>query len=237
MPRRQQGFTYLGLVILLAIIGLVGAAAVKVDALLARAAAEEELLEAGAAFSAALDSYAAATPPGRPQQPPTLQDLLKDTRFPTIRRHLRKIFVDPISGKTEWGITYVGDKTGVIGVYSLSQGQPLKQANFDERFPNFENKTHYADWKFTANGQAALERATDMTGKPPVTLPPGTPLPATPAPVTPTIPNMPNMPTTPAPPAAPVVTPEPPPAAPEAPPEPEPATPPEPEPAEPPQQP
>ena len=178
VKRRQQGFTYLSLVILLAILGLVGAAALKVDALLARAAAEQELLEVGAAFSAALDSYAAATPQGKPTQPPSLQDLLKDNRFPTIRRHLRKIFDDPISGKAEWGITYVGDKVGVIGVYSLSQAQPLKLANFDARFQNFENKNHYAEWKFTANGQGALERASDLTGKPPATLPvPGTALP------------------------------------------------------------
>jgi type II secretory pathway pseudopilin PulG len=179
MKRRQQGFTYLSLVILLAIMGLVGAAALKVDALLARAAAEQELLEAGAAFSAALDSYAAATPQGKPPQPPTLQDLLKDTRFPGIKRHLRKIFVDPISGKAEWGITYLGDKVGVIGVYSLSQAQPLKLANFDERFQNFENKTHYADWKFVAKDQGGLERIND-TRRPAVTpLAPAAPAPAT----------------------------------------------------------
>jgi type II secretory pathway pseudopilin PulG len=217
MKRRQRGFTYLSLVILLAVMGLVGAAALKVDALLARAAAEQELLEIGAAFSAALDSYAAATPQGKPTQPATLQDLLKDNRFPTIRRHLRKVFVDPISGKAEWGITYVGDKVGIIGIYSLSQAQPLKLANFDGRFQNFENKTHYADWKFTANGQGALERAADLTGKPPAT----TPLPAAPAP-------------TPVPPA----TPEPPPpqpTLPETPPEPAPEPEPEPPPAEPPE--
>jgi type II secretory pathway pseudopilin PulG len=179
MKRRQQGFTYLSLVILLAIMGLVGAAALKVDALLARAAAEQELLEAGAAFSAALDSYAAATPQGKPPQPPTLQDLLKDTRFPGVKRHLRKIFVDPISGKAEWGITYLGDKVGVIGVYSLSQAQPLKLANFDERFQNFENKTHYADWKFVAKDQGGLERIND-TRRPAVTPPaPVAPAPAT----------------------------------------------------------
>ena len=189
MRRRQQGFTYLGLVILLAIIGMVGAAALKVDALLARAAAEQELLEAGAAFSAALDSYAAATPPGQPPQPPTLQDLLKDNRFPNVKRHLRKVFVDPISGKAEWGITYLGDKVGIVGIYSLSQAQPLKQANFDERFQNFENKKHYAEWKFIANGQGALERATEMTGKPPLALPVSTPLSPAPAPpVAPAIP-------------------------------------------------
>ena len=186
MKRHQQGFTYLGVIILLAIIGLVGAAALKVDALLARAAAEQELLEEGAAFSAALDSYAAATPQGAPTQPPTMQDLLKDNRFPNVKRHLRKIFVDPISGKAEWGITYAGDKIGVIGIYSLSQAQPLKQANFDERFQNFENKAHYADWKFVANGQGALERATEMTGKPPTAIPPATPpAPLPPAPPVP----------------------------------------------------
>lgn len=213
MTRRQQGFTYLSLVILLAIIGLVGAASLKVESLLARAAAEQELLEAGAAFSAALDSYAAATPEGKPPQPPTLQDLLKDTRFPTIRRHLRKIFVDPISGKAEWGVTYLGDKVGVIGIYSLSQAQPLKQANFDERFQNFENKTHYADWKFVANGQGALERATEMTGKPPTTVPVTAPVTAPPTP-----------------PAIPV--PAPPPAPPEAVPETPPEPAPQPEPVE-----
>jgi len=181
VKRRQQGFTYLSLVILLAILGLVGAAALKVDALLARAAAEQELLEVGAAFSAALDSYAAATPQGKPPQPPTLQDLLKDTRFPGIKRHLRKIFVDPISGKAEWGITYLGDKVGVIGVYSLSQAQPLKLANFDARFQNFENKTHYAEWKFVAKDQGGLERIND-TRLPAVTPPaPVAPAPATPA--------------------------------------------------------
>ena len=189
MKRHQRGFTYLGVIILLAIIGLVGAAALKVDALLARAAAEQELLEEGAAFSAALDSYAAATPQGKPTQPPTMQDLLKDNRFPSVKRHLRKIFVDPISGKAEWGITYAGDKVGVIGVYSLSQAQPLKQANFDERFQNFENKAHYADWKFVANGQGALERATEMTGKPPTVLPPATPPAPAPAPPAPPVPQ------------------------------------------------
>ena len=221
MKCRQQGFTYLGLVILLAIMGLVGAAALKVDALLARASAEQELLETGAAFSAALDSYAAATPQGKPTQPPTLQDLLRDTRFPGIKRHLRKMFVDPISGKAEWGITYVGDKVGVIGVYSLSQAQPLKLANFDERFQNFDNKTHYADWKFTANGQGALERVTDAAK--PAAIPPAIP----PAPVAPG-----QAPVTPAPVPEPSVPPEPAVTFPEAPPEPEPA-----EPSEPPEQP
>ncbi len=104
-----RGFTYLGLLILLAVLGLVGAAGLKMGTLMQRAAAEEELLEIGAQFQDALRSYAAATPPGQKTQPATLQDLLKDPRFPSPRRHLRKIFVDPVTGSAEWGIIYLGD--------------------------------------------------------------------------------------------------------------------------------
>jgi type II secretory pathway pseudopilin PulG len=149
----EGGFTYVGLIVLVAIIGMVGAATLKVDALLRRAAAEQELLEIGAAFSQALKSYAEATPRGQPTYPPSLQELLKDPRSPAIRRHLRKIFVDPITGKAEWGIVHAGNDTGVLAVYSLSKAKPLKVANFDGRFANLENREKISDWKFAALGQ------------------------------------------------------------------------------------
>ena len=149
----EGGFTYVGLIVLVAIIGLVGAATLKVDSLLRRAAAEEELLEIGAAFSQALKSYAEATPRGQPTYPPSLQELLKDPRSPAIRRHLRKIFVDPMTGKAEWGIVHAGSDTGVLAVYSLSKAKPLKVANFDARFANLENRQHISEWKFAALGQ------------------------------------------------------------------------------------
>jgi len=238
----EAGFTYVGMVFFVAMLGLVGAATLKVDTLLRRAAAEEDLLGIGAEFSEALRSYAAATPRGYPTAPPTLQDLLKDPRFPGTRRHLRKIFVDPITGKSEWGIVYQGDKVGVLAVYSLSQAQPLKVANFDARFLNFENKEHLSEWKFTATGQGVSVTAPNNIAPPPGA--PGTQAPLFPAPGTVPAPG--------APPPAPPIGPEPgaePPAEPEAPPaqpepeeapeqepEPEPVEPPaEPAPAEPPQ--
>lgn len=148
---RQAGFTYLALVILLAIIALVGAALLRIDALEQRARAEQDLLEIGAAFSAALDSYAAATPPGALPHPPTLQELLRDPRSPTPRRHLRRIFVDPITGKTEWGIVHLGDADqGIVAIHSLSDAAPLKVANFEPRFASFEGKTRLSQWLFSA---------------------------------------------------------------------------------------
>lgn len=183
-PRAEEGFTYVGLVIFVAILGLVGAATLKVDSLLRRAAAEQELLEIGAEYSEALRSYAAATPRGYPTAPPTMQDLLKDPRFPGTRRHLRKIYVDPVTGRQEWGIVYQGDQAGVLAVYSLSQAQPLKLANFDTRFQNFENKEHLSEWKFTASGTGA-SAAPGANGRPPgvqPNLPNGQPAPLFPAP-------------------------------------------------------
>ncbi|MGJ7917502.1 type II secretion system protein [Massilia sp. LXY-6] len=172
--RRDGGFTYVGLIVLVTIIGLVGAATLKADALLRRAAAEQELLEIGAAFSAALTSYAEATPRGQPPQPPSLEELLKDPRVPGIRRHLRKIFVDPVTGKAEWGIVWLnkgnGIKgsggSGVVAVYSLSGSKPLKQANFDARFQNFENREHLSEWKFGVTGQGVAQGQPGQPGQP-----------------------------------------------------------------------
>ncbi|WP_426111111.1 type II secretion system protein [Massilia sp. PWRC2] len=154
--RGQGGFTYLGMIILVTVLGLVGAATLKIDALLRRAAAEEELLAVGTAFADALTSYAAATPAGQPTQPPTLLDLLRDSRSPAIRRHLRKVFIDPMTGTTDWGIVWLGDHQGVLAVYSKSSVQPLKIANFDARLAGFDGRQHMYDWRFVASVPAPL---------------------------------------------------------------------------------
>ena len=153
IPQRNnhvRGFTYLSLIIVVAIVGLVAASAIKLGAVLQRSKAEQELLEIGAAFSDALKSYADATPTGLPPQPPSLKELLKDPRFPGTRRHLRKIFVDPMTGKAEWGIVYRGDQVGVLAVYSLSDAKPVKVGNFPPRYSGFEGRNRISDWKFTA---------------------------------------------------------------------------------------
>lgn len=156
MRAQQGGFTYVGLIVLVMIVGLVGAATLKVESLIRRAQAEEELLEVGAEFTRALRSYAAATPRGQPQQPPSLNELLRDPRFQEPRRHLRKIYIDPITGNDQWGILYLSGDKGVIGVHSLSDTKPLKIGNFDSRFQGFDNADVISDWRFTTSGQGAL---------------------------------------------------------------------------------
>jgi type II secretory pathway pseudopilin PulG len=146
--KRSDGFTYIGLLIMIAIISLAATATLQVGAIQERRAAEEELLEIGAEYGQALASYATASPPGQKRSPSTLQDLLRDRRFPVPRRHLRKIYPDPITGKEEWGLVMAPDNSGIIGIYSLSNAQPIKIANFETPNENFAKKTSYRFWVF-----------------------------------------------------------------------------------------
>lgn len=145
---RSGGFTYLGLLILLAIVGIASAATLQVGSVLERRAAEEELLEVGAEFRNALLSYANATPVGQPRSPHSLKDLLMDPRYPSARRHLRKLYADPITGKEEWGVVEAPDGGGIIGVYSLSTAKPIKIGNFDVAFQGFGKRNSYREWVF-----------------------------------------------------------------------------------------
>ena len=149
---RQRGFTYVSVVILVAIIGLTSAATLRLGSTLQRVSAEQELLNIGTEFSYALASYAAATPAGQPNYPQSFKELLKDPRFPQTRRHLRRIYVDPLTGKAEWGLVKANDKGGILAIYSLAKGTPVKVANFPARFASFEGKASFADWKFTGEG-------------------------------------------------------------------------------------
>lgn len=152
--RRPCGFTYLGLLILVAILGITSTVSLQVGSILQRRAAEEELLRIGTEFRNALISYANATPVGQKHAPANLQELLKDPRYPNPRRHLRKLYADPLTGKSEWGIIEAPNGLGIVGVYSLSEAQPIKIGGFDTPFQAFSGKTSYRDWIFTVDTQA-----------------------------------------------------------------------------------
>ncbi|MBC3935635.1 type II secretion system protein [Undibacterium sp. CY7W] len=149
VPRKhQQGFTYLGLMILLVIIMIVATASIQLGKIEQQRLAEQELLHIGREFQLALLSYANSTPVGQNRRPKTLQELVKDPRFPNTQRHLRKIYLDPITGKAEWGIVLSSDQQRIIGVFSLSDKKPIKIKNFDSYFLGFDEKKSYRDWVF-----------------------------------------------------------------------------------------
>jgi type II secretory pathway pseudopilin PulG len=153
---RQGGFTYLGLLFAIAFVGLLMASAGEVWHVSAKREREEELLFIGRQFSDALASYRTATPVEPKQWPRRLEDLLEDRRGPTTSRHLRKIFVDPLTSSKEWGLIKVGEE--ITGVFSLAEGRPLKQANFPDDEGSFASAKSYRDWRFVASTDPNQER-------------------------------------------------------------------------------
>ena len=143
----ERGFSYVGLLILVGILGALFAATVTVGALIQRRAAEEELLFIGKQFHNAFKSYYESTTLGAKPYAQPLSDLLLDPRTSLSRRHLRQVYPDPLTGQSEWGIVPAPDG-GIMGVYSLSTGMPIKVSGFDPEFENFANKTRYSEWKF-----------------------------------------------------------------------------------------
>lgn len=141
------GFTYLGLLIIVAILGIVSATAAAVGSIVQRRSAEEELLFVGAQFRIALKSYYEATPRGSSPYPLSLQALLKDPRFPTVVRHLRQIYADPITGRPDW-VLLVTPGGEIVGISSASARRPIKVDRFPEPFETFAGKSSYSDWIF-----------------------------------------------------------------------------------------
>jgi type II secretory pathway pseudopilin PulG len=145
---RQRGFSYIGLLLLLAMTSAGLAAAGSLWSIDSRREKEAELLFLGAQFTAAIAAYRDLTPSGQPPRfPQRLDDLLDDKRWPTTRRHLRRVFVDPMTGTQEWGIV-AAPGGGIMGVYSLAEGAPLKRDGFPEDFGDFATASSYRDWRF-----------------------------------------------------------------------------------------
>mgnify|MGYP003593405242 CR=1 FL=1 len=143
------GFSYLGLLILLMIVGALSAATLSAGQAMQRRFIEEELLFIGNEFQGALQSYANATPPGAHPYPAQLADLLKDPRFPFTRRHLRKPYIDPMTGSGEWGIVEAPGG-GILGIHSRSEEAPLKISGFPTNLSLPEGARRYSAWVFSS---------------------------------------------------------------------------------------
>jgi type II secretory pathway pseudopilin PulG len=113
----------------------------------ARREKERELLWVGSQFRAALAGYAAASPAGATPRPPDLAALLRDDRDGTLRRHLRRIYIDPMTASDAWGIVTAEDGS-VLAVHSRFSGRPLAPDGASPRFRMFEGTTLYSQWRF-----------------------------------------------------------------------------------------
>jgi len=147
-PSDQGGYTYIGLLFLIVLMGTMLAAAGTLWRVQAQREREADLLFTGRQFAAAIARYYERTPVGQPARfPAHLEDLLEDRRWPTTTRHLRRIFVDPMTGKAEWGTVLAPDGR-IVGVYSLSPSAPIKRTDFGWPYEDFSSSATYQDWRF-----------------------------------------------------------------------------------------
>ncbi len=145
--RRHRGFTYVGLLVLIALMGVSLAATGVVWSQVQQRQKERELLFVGNQFREAIGRYYLSTPGPAKEFPPNIADLLKDPRQLTTQRYLRKIYRDPMTGKADWALVKAPSGR-IIGVYSRAVGRPIKQGNFRYRDRGFAAKNHYSEWWF-----------------------------------------------------------------------------------------
>ena len=155
--KKSNGFAYVMLLVAVAILSMFAAGSLQLGSQLSRQDAEMALMDVGGEFQRALYSYTGTTGAAvsgggnasavTAKGPRTLEELLRDGRTASTKRHLRQIYADPMTGSAQWGV--VKDPAGfILGVYSKSSERPVKQTNFDVTQAHFEDAESYSKWIF-----------------------------------------------------------------------------------------
>jgi len=145
--RSMRGFTYIGLLFAIVLMGVLLSTAGVMWNTAARREKEAELLFVGNQYQKAIASYYAVSINGAARQlPPSVDELLLDHRFPMPIHHLRKRYIDPVKNSADWGFVREGDR--IAAVYSLAEELPIKQSGFGPGCLSFGSAKSYSDWKF-----------------------------------------------------------------------------------------
>ncbi len=119
-PRRTRsndtGFTYLGVLLAIALIGI---AMTGASEMWSKRAARERLARMdaiGAEYVAAIGAYREGTPGLVVNSfPPSFGSLVRDSRFVTVRRYLRCEYPNPFTGRVDWEVVPAPDG-GILGI-------------------------------------------------------------------------------------------------------------------------
>ncbi|MFT3858865.1 MAG: type II secretion system protein [Aquabacterium sp.] len=147
MQPAARGFTYLMLLWWVAIGGVMLSALGQSWSMESRRAREAELQFRGEQIRQAIEAYARVPlQEGASRWPMRLEDLLEDRRSGSLRRHLRRLWLDPITGSAEWGVIREGgrEEGGILGVFSRSEQRPVSAPTGVQT---------YAQWQFVAGAR------------------------------------------------------------------------------------
>lgn len=101
-PQCQGGFTYLGVLIAMALIGIGLLAISEVWTTTTKRQKMAQLDWVGEQYVQAIESYYYANTGSVHLYPPTLDDLLEDKRYLSIRRHIRTLYGNPFTNGNAW---------------------------------------------------------------------------------------------------------------------------------------
>ena len=117
-----------------------------------RRASERELMRVGVLYARALADFRQNSPGSLKTYPKTLEELVLDTRFLGVHRHLRRLYPDPLNPARPWGL--VRDIDGyIVGVYSQSEDEPVAAGAVDLGDVVLAPARRYSDWKFSPVSQ------------------------------------------------------------------------------------
>jgi type II secretory pathway pseudopilin PulG len=168
-----RGFTYIALLIFIAVLSLGFLSTWEVWNTAIKRDNEQELLFAGDQIRNAINMYYLHSPGPGNRFPMSLEDLLKDPRYPATRRYLRKIYLDPITKSRNWDLVK-GPNGEILGVHSASDDEPAKKANFSLADRGFEGKTKYSDWVFIFSTKLAPMSPATVPSPVTISVTPGT---------------------------------------------------------------
>lgn len=149
----QAGFTFIGLLFAIVLMGLALGAAGTTWSAANRRDRESQLIWAGTEIQKAIGRYYLAGPAGIREYPRQLSDLLEDRRGALLQRHLRRIYLDPMTGKADWELLRTPDGA-MVGVASVSTQQPVKKAGFPTALKGFAGASCYCEWRFVYRAPA-----------------------------------------------------------------------------------
>lgn len=144
---RASGFTYVAMLFALAVFSVGTATFLQYWSENVRRERERDLLLVGREFAFAIRTYYESSPGTVKQYPKSLEELLSDPRFVGTRRHLRRVYRDPVTSLPQWGIVQAPGG-GVMGVFSQGSGTPRKRNGFPPWVQVSGDAGKYSDWKF-----------------------------------------------------------------------------------------
>ena len=151
-PSRQRGFGYLAVLFIAFILAIMAGTTYEQLETVMRRDKEQEWLFVGKQYQQAIASYYNNSPNGLKELPNSLDDLISDRRFLRPMHHLRKRYIDPVTG-ADW-LPLKNEQGRISGVVSSSNTPVLQSAlveSMAESTPTTEGRAAiitYAEIKY-----------------------------------------------------------------------------------------